>query len=496
MAAQDVSRYQFFIEAFRYKIKFKDNPEADKYGGWSFEGEGGIFDRARRNFPQVYNDKSLYPENPKGNLEYAKNLINKLDLHQDSVLEGYFKGETSPTLDEETGSKTNQAIQQLEQARAGASAYPGGAYSGGIPTISSAPYISRTPGIRRMEKTPVKTYPKPPVVETGLDYEGKPYEMDAEYMAQKEAAAAKTSKTTKAASQAKSEGPATRTLGRRFQVPSGVSNAARGFGSSAGRAFGGAVGGGGRFLGRLGIGGLNTFGRFSDEITRRRAVLRGSSSKRVVLLFVGGFIVLTFLTGFTGAGTPPIPGVGEPTPPPPPPSVGPPGVASDCPVVGGKISTHSYRADPKKGHCTDGYLLEGRCRQDCPEGKGENRRAKAIDVYIPGQSSVDVVLPTVSGQKVNWTLVQHYYVAPKDGGGQGYTLDTILGSDKWTLDILHLGNSSLQKGDVISSGTSVGKTDINHVHTTIGKGVKNSAGAGSFDTDCDAGWLASDFMCQ
>lgn len=163
---------------------------------------------------------------------------------------------------------------------------------------------------------------------------------------------------------------------------------------------------------------------------------------------------------------------------------------TSCPINGGYVSTPSYSANPGTGHCGGGYAYSCHCGT-------EGRRAKAIDVPTNGQS---VVLPTINGQSVNWTLVTGpYSVDSGEGGGFGYTFQAIAGADIWYLDMLHLNQSALKSvlagGESYPSGTPVATTVIDHVHMTIGKNLSSVPIAGSA-TDCDPNWLPSDFMCQ
>ncbi len=167
---------------------------------------------------------------------------------------------------------------------------------------------------------------------------------------------------------------------------------------------------------------------------------------------------------------------------------------ASCPVINGKILTPSYSASPTKGHCSPSYLAEGRCREDCPGGIGGSRRAKAIDVPTNGQ---EVKLPTVNRQPVNWLYKLRYEVAAVDGGGSGFVFEAQSGPDTWTLDMLHLAGTDLVLNKTYPSDTKVGKTAIDHVHFTLGKGIKDNMhpGPATTVTDCDPGWIPSDFMC-
>lgn len=159
--------------------------------------------------------------------------------------------------------------------------------------------------------------------------------------------------------------------------------------------------------------------------------------------------------------------------------------SASCPVVGGVISTHSYQADPVSGHCSGSYSYPCACGTD-------GRRAKAIDIQTNGNS---VVLPTIEGQSVEWKLTtKDYPVSGGEGGGIGETFEATVGINTWYLDMLHLNPTSLSSGSTYPSGTSIGTTVIDHVHMTIGKNLRGPVVAGT-GSDCDSGWLPSDFMC-
>lgn len=157
-----------------------------------------------------------------------------------------------------------------------------------------------------------------------------------------------------------------------------------------------------------------------------------------------------------------------------------------CPIPGGSITTPSYQASQISGHCGGGYSFSCNC--------GTNgRRAKAIDISTGGK---DAVLPMIEGKTVEWTLLtKNYSVEGGEGGGVGNTFKASVGSDNWYLDILHLNSTSLQQGQSYPSGTAIGKSVISHAHATIGKNLKEPVAAGSA-SDCDPGWLPSDFMCD
>ena len=159
-----------------------------------------------------------------------------------------------------------------------------------------------------------------------------------------------------------------------------------------------------------------------------------------------------------------------------------------CPVEGGIINTPSYQADPKTGHCNDNYLKKYSC--NCGT---IGRRAKAIDVVTGGKN---VQLPKIEGQQVEWKLItKNYLIFGGEGGGVGNTFEAESGTDKWYLDVLHLENTQLTLGQKYPSDTPIAKSVISHAHMTIGKNLQRSPTAGSA-TDCDPGWLPSDFMCR
>lgn len=289
----------------------------------------------------------------------------------------------------------------------------------------------------------------------------------------------------------------TSNFGSRVQV--GLKRLGTRLGSAATSGLGGAIGGGGRFLGRVGMGGVNAFGRLSNEVTRGKSFAGKAAKKRWVLLLFGGIFMFTVLIGTIGAG----PNPGGITPPPGPP--GPPivGVAASCPVQNGKIITSSYHKSPTYGHCSAGYTKEFTCTQ-CPGGPDQSRRADAIDVETGGPSGKDVTLPVVSGQTVSWKLLTpicagagKYPDCTASNGGTGALLNfegTGSGSsDKWYIQFVHIyiPSISVKVGESYPPGTVVAKTDsTNHVHTTLGKNIADP------NAGCDPGWMPSDFMCD
>lgn len=257
-------------------------------------------------------------------------------------------------------------------------------------------------------------------------------------------------------------------------------------------------------MGKAAGGGLNAFERLSNPglkgVSRSFA---SSGSKKLVWGLLLGLLFFVFFTGLIGglSGTTPsggaAPGDGTPT-----------ASLASCPVSGSKITWPSYQlspgADTPTGHCTTDD--EGKCPTACPF---TGRRAKSIDIDTSGGK--DVILPTITGQSVQWKFIQAlcagsgtYPDCSIANGGTGglYTFEgTVLGqTDKWYLQFVHMMvPSQLILNQTYASGTIAGKTDINIVHTTIGKNIKNPLGSGSTDTDCDTGWISADTdlkLCQ
>lgn len=168
----------------------------------------------------------------------------------------------------------------------------------------------------------------------------------------------------------------------------------------------------------------------------------------------------------------------------------PPEVSSEafsCPVATKRIITHSAQIDPVNGHCGQTYSRTFSC--NCGT---QGRRAKAIDVATDGG---DVFLPQIGGQNVNWKLNLAYPIAPGDGGGNGYVFETEAGGTRWHMDFVHMAGAPVEVGQTYPSGTNLGKVHQTHVHFTVGRNLANSPVPGTA-TDCDPGWLVSDFVCD
>jgi len=205
----------------------------------------------------------------------------------------------------------------------------------------------------------------------------------------------------------------------------------------------------------------------------------------IILIFVIIIIGTTGGGAMDLGGTNPAPGGGN----------NPSSVAS-CPVSGGTNSTPSYQADPVNGHCGESYRSAG-FGLDCLPN---SRRAKAIDVLTGGPTGIDVVLPLIQGQVLQWKYTgsvpqtQDQCDTPVNGScGLGLVFVADLGNgENWVIHLVHIQSTNLAIGDVYPSGTIVGKTLISHVHIAIGKDIQDPESAPAGSTDIRPGWLAAD----
>lgn len=247
------------------------------------------------------------------------------------------------------------------------------------------------------------------------------------------------------------------------------------------------------------------FGRVARTVGTAAAFFANPASLAIIVpigIFVLALFLLLFATGAGFPGAPPIPGVpGTPSPIVSPVQPTQPIITAvaSCPVSSGRITTSSFEggkfAKPSgeldsTGHCGGGYAYACNCGT-------QGRRAKAIDVALDGKG---VRLPIISGQPVIWRLViggTDYPISGGEGGGYGYIFETTFGGDRWYIDFVHMTlNPSIRYGTNYLSETSIGTPVIGHVHTTIGKNIANPRNPGSTATDCDPGWIPSDFMCK
>ena len=166
---------------------------------------------------------------------------------------------------------------------------------------------------------------------------------------------------------------------------------------------------------------------------------------------------------------------------------------ASCPVANGKIKVPSIEKDTLNGHCGPAY-------GSCP---ANSRRAKSIDVDTQNQQ---LIFPTISGQKVNWTYLSQFPLNKAgdcEGGfsncGVGMIFQANLGSDSWTMHLLHIdpATTKFRPAEFYQSGTVIGKTVSNlFLHVNMGVNISNPANPPVGSNDFDAGWIAADFMCN
>jgi len=172
------------------------------------------------------------------------------------------------------------------------------------------------------------------------------------------------------------------------------------------------------------------------------------------------------------------------------------GAVASCPIPGGVISNYSYQYASTHpgtpGHCYGGYDYTCHCGTT-------GRRAKAIDVRdtTRSPSGIIVKLPQINGQDADWTLItKNYPVDQSEGGGVGNTFRAALGTDTWYLDTLHLNPTTMVSGTSYRSGAQISTTATDHVHMTMGKNITTQPVSAGSNSDCDSGWLPSDFACK
>ncbi len=178
-----------------------------------------------------------------------------------------------------------------------------------------------------------------------------------------------------------------------------------------------------------------------------------------------------------------------------------------CPVVGGNQNRlASYQADPINGHCGVNYKsrLTEENGEDVSDCTGDWRRAKSVDIETGGPAGKDIELPTIDGKSVDWKYVDKIELSKGDcfaeeivdkngvggGCGVGYVFQTDLGGGKnWVLHLLHLQKLNLQTGQIIGSGTVIGKSQAIHTHISIGQNIQNVL---SQIDNGSPGWLSAD----
>lgn len=274
---------------------------------------------------------------------------------------------------------------------------------------------------------------------------------------------------------------------------SGLSAMAGGVGRGLGDFLSGAGGGGARFLGRTFLRGGYALSDIGTQMTRSR----GIGIPKKVWLFLGGFIMFTFLTGFTGA-----PGSGGPGSSPQPvtspsPRSPVPIAATSCPIPDGRISCGSFENQVRPCHCTDDYppRKAGTLCNPLEKNGILTRTAKSIDVMPKGrdgQPGDKVYLPSIPGQTTGkWRYIK------TDTDQQGFGHLRLFQSEPtaqgtWSMYMIHVDhdNPSLTPGTLYDPGQEVAWIGPrqDHVHINIGLNISNFGGADYFDP----GWKFPD----
>lgn len=256
VSVKNANFFKYLQEAFRYKLYRDKSATSFKYLDYNLPYKSigsikGIFDYARKVLPPFYTNE--FPNTEEGNLEMAKKILEKLDKRQDKEL--------AKSFDPTTAAAENEAIieearQQSEATATTPEGTPATAPARPGPTMGGLPYPAGVGGgggfgrrITVDEKGRVSS-PAPPAkktIETGLDYEGKPYEEAPSTMASKrEAAEHKPAAKPATTTQSK--------VGRTFQaprVPGVISSAGKNLGSATQRFIGTNLGRIGRGLGEI-----------------------------------------------------------------------------------------------------------------------------------------------------------------------------------------------------------------------------------------------------
>lgn len=121
----DISFYKYLEAAFRYRLF---NPQGQRANlqtkfnalGYNLPYER-IFYYTRRLLPKFYTDTSRFPDTEEGNLQMAKEVLEKLDKHQDTQLENQFK---AVTISEENAQVIVDMQAESQQTEAGLTQMP------------------------------------------------------------------------------------------------------------------------------------------------------------------------------------------------------------------------------------------------------------------------------------------------------------------------------------------------------------------------------------
>lgn len=99
----DISFYKYLEAAFRHKLFNPEGQRAAFNTSFNYLNYNLTYDRiffdARRVFPAFYNNS--FPNTEEGNLQMARDILQKLDLHKDPALDKYFNPATAPEENEQ-----------------------------------------------------------------------------------------------------------------------------------------------------------------------------------------------------------------------------------------------------------------------------------------------------------------------------------------------------------------------------------------------------------
>ncbi len=104
--------YRYLIEALRFKVLHPENTNRPDFRmpgmpyNLKYSGVNGIYWYTRRVFPSIY--RAGYANTPEGDLAFAKNFINQLDIRHDPALEKYLNLEKPPALDPQLKQRIDQ----------------------------------------------------------------------------------------------------------------------------------------------------------------------------------------------------------------------------------------------------------------------------------------------------------------------------------------------------------------------------------------------------
>lgn len=162
MAQRDLNFYKFLMEAFNYKVFVKN--EAPDYKGFGFflpynddRQVQGIFHRARRLLPSVYN--SSFPDDDQGNLAMARQVLDNLRYKRDAELAKYFDITSAPQESE----KFHQQLKLASDNYTKAHPQPAAEAPSPVTTAVRATHLPSAPAKseKTVEEKPVETTEPP-----------------------------------------------------------------------------------------------------------------------------------------------------------------------------------------------------------------------------------------------------------------------------------------------------------------------------------------------